>query len=122
MTHSRSPSCVGRYSRAITAIEDLLTTWDSMSYVQKASPTEIARLVFGGEAIINDERLAWQRTGIRKDSGVEVEGQVQKVEEKIEAQIHEVHRKVEGQINEVHRKLDQVLKHLVKAEARGSDP
>ena len=78
MTHSRSPSCVGRYSRAITAIEDLLTTWDSMSYVQKASPTEIARLVLGGEAIINDERLAWQRTGIRKDTGVEVEDQVQK--------------------------------------------
>ena len=69
---------VGRYSRAITAIEDLLTTWDSMSYWQKASPTEIARLVLGGEAIINDERLAWQRTGVRKDSGVEGEEQVQK--------------------------------------------
>ena len=66
---------VGRYSRAITAIEDLLTTWDSMSYVQKASPTEIARLVLGGETIINDERLAWQRTGVRKDSGVEAEDQ-----------------------------------------------
>ena len=69
---------VGRYSRAITAIEDLLTGWFSMSYVQKASPTEIARLVLGGEAIINGERLAWQRTGVRKDSGVEVEDQVQK--------------------------------------------
>ena len=68
----------GRYSRAITAIADLLTAWDSMSYVQKASPTEISRLVLGGEAIINDERLAWQRTGIRKDTGVEVEEQVQK--------------------------------------------
>ena len=68
----------GRYSRAITAIADLLTAWDSMSYVQKASPTEIARLVLGGEAIINDERLAWQKTGIRKDTGVEVEDQVQK--------------------------------------------
>ena len=67
---------VGRYSRAITAIEDLLTTWDSMSYVEKASPTEIARLVLGGEAIINDERLAWQRTGIRKDAGAEGEEQV----------------------------------------------
>ena len=69
---------LGRYSRAITAIEDLLTGWFSMSYVQKASPTEIARLVLGGEAIINGERLAWQRTGVRKDSGVEVEDQVQK--------------------------------------------
>ena len=64
---------VGRYSRAITAIEDLLTAWFSMSYVQKASPNEIARLVLGGEAIINDERLSWQKTGVRKDSVVEGE-------------------------------------------------
>ena len=68
-----------RYSRAITAITDLLTAWDSMSDVQqRASPTETARLVRGGEAIINDERLAWQKTGIRKDAGVELEDQVQK--------------------------------------------
>ena len=73
---------IGRYSRAITAIVDLLTAWDSMSHEEKALPTEIARLVFGGEAIINGERLAWQRTGIRKDSGVEVEGQVQKATKK----------------------------------------
>ena len=69
---------IGRYSRAITAIGDLLTTWDSMPYVQKASQTEIAKLVHGGEAIINDERLAWQRTGVRKDTGVEIDEQVQK--------------------------------------------
>ena len=67
-----------RYSRAITAIEDLLTTWESMPDVQKASQTEIAWLVLGGEAIINDERLAWQRTRIRKDIGVEGEKEVQK--------------------------------------------
>ena len=43
-----------------------------MSYVQKASPVEVGRLILGGEAIINDERLAWQKTGIRnKDSGFE---------------------------------------------------
>jgi len=69
---------VGRYSRAITAIKDLLTAWDSMSYVQKASPTEMARLVLAGEAIINNERSAWQRTGVWKDTGVEAEEQVQK--------------------------------------------
>ena len=68
----------GRYSRAITAIADLLTAWDSVPYMQKASPTEIARLVLGGEAIINHERSAWQRTGIWKDTGVEAEEQVQK--------------------------------------------
>ena len=66
---------VGRYSRAITAIKDLLTAWSSMSYMQKASPTEIARLVLSGEAIINGERLVWQRMGIRKDTVVEGEDQ-----------------------------------------------
>ena len=49
-----------------------------MSVVQRASPTEIARLVHGGEAIINDERLAWQKTGMRKDTGAELEDRVQK--------------------------------------------
>ena len=68
---------VGRYSRAITAIEDLLTKWESMPYVQKASQTEIARLVLGGEDIINDERLAWQRTGVRKANGAIGDEQVQ---------------------------------------------
>ena len=85
---------VGRYSRAITAIEDLLTTWYSMSYVQKASPTEIARLVLGGEAIINDERLAWQRTGVRKDTGVEEEDQKQKEADKTFASDKGKHTKI----------------------------
>jgi len=58
----------GRYSRAITAIEDLLTTWDLMSYVEKVSPTEIARLILDGEAIINDERLTLQRAGVQNAS------------------------------------------------------
>ena len=49
-----------------------------MSDVQRASRSEIARLVHGGEAIINDERLAWQKTGMRKDAGAELEDRVQK--------------------------------------------
>ena len=65
----------GRYSRAISSINDLLTEWDSMSYVQKASPIEYSRLILDGEAIINDERLAWQKTGIRKDNGTEGKGE-----------------------------------------------
>jgi hypothetical protein len=32
-----------------------------MSYVQKASPVQVGRLILGGEAIINDERLTWQK-------------------------------------------------------------
>ena len=39
-----------------------------MSYAQKASPVEYSRLILEGEAIINDERMAWQKTGIRKES------------------------------------------------------
>ena len=57
----------GRYSRAISAINDLLSEWHSMSYVQKASPVVYSRLILEGEAIINDERQAWQKTGVRKD-------------------------------------------------------
>ena len=58
----------GRYSRAISGINDLLSAWHSMSYAQKASPVEYSRLILEGEAIINDERMAWQKTGIRKES------------------------------------------------------
>ena len=58
----------GRYSRAISSINDLLSVWESMSYVQKASPVEYSRLILDGEAIINDERRAWQKTGLRKES------------------------------------------------------
>ena len=44
--------------------------------MQRASPLEVGRLILGGEAIINDERLAWQKTGIRtKGSGVEGPGE-----------------------------------------------
>ena len=58
----------GRYSRAISSINDLLSAWHSMSYVRKASPVEYSRLILEGEAIINDERQAWQKTGVRKES------------------------------------------------------
>ena len=58
----------GRYSRAISSINDLLSAWHSMSYAQKASPVEYSRLILDGEAIINDERMAWQKTGTRNES------------------------------------------------------
>ena len=59
----------GRYSRAISSINDLLSAWHSMSYVRKASPVEYSRLILEGEAIINEERQAWQNTGgIREES------------------------------------------------------
>ena len=59
----------GRYSRAISSIENLLSVWHSMSYAQKASPVWYSRLILEGEAIINEERQAWQKTGgIREES------------------------------------------------------
>ena len=68
-THLRCVGALGgRYSRAISSINDLLSAWHSMSYVQKASPVEYSRLILEGEAIINDERRAWQKTGTRQDS------------------------------------------------------
>ena len=51
----------GRYSRSIAAIENLLTTWKSMSPVQQASLGHRERLILGGEAILSEELLAWQR-------------------------------------------------------------
>ena len=39
-----------------------------MPYAQKASPAEYSRLILEGEAIINGEGVAWQKTGVRNDS------------------------------------------------------
>jgi len=49
-----------------------------MSYVQKASPVQVGRLILGGEAIINDERLAWQKTANRNVSGAGGEEKVKR--------------------------------------------
>ena len=57
----------GRYSRAISSINDLLTLWHPMSYEKKASRVEYSRFIRDGEDIINDERRSWQTTGIMWD-------------------------------------------------------
>ena len=56
-----------RYTRAVIAIENLLSFWKSLSEVQKASPVMIGNLVQTGENIISDERIAWQSTAQSKD-------------------------------------------------------
>jgi hypothetical protein len=53
---------VERYNRAIATIENLLSWWESMSPVQKASRSTCAHLIVTGEAVISEERLAWQST------------------------------------------------------------
>jgi hypothetical protein len=63
---------VERYNRAIAGIENLLTWWESLSRVERASEANIAKLVHSGEQCISDERLAWQSTSAngRDDDGV----------------------------------------------------
>jgi hypothetical protein len=63
---------VERYNRAIAGVENLLTWWESLSRSERASESNIARLVHSGEQCIVDERLAWQSTSSngRDDDGV----------------------------------------------------
>ena len=63
---------VERYNRAIAGVENLLTWWESLSRSERASESNIARLVHSGEQCIGDERLAWQSTSSngRDDDGV----------------------------------------------------
>ena len=66
---------IERYTRAVIAIENLLSFWKSLSEVQKASPVMIGNLVQTGENIISDERIAWQLTGQSKDQMDEAQGE-----------------------------------------------
>eukprot|EP00929_Paragymnodinium_shiwhaense_P084674 TRINITY_DN452_c0_g1_i1.p1 TRINITY_DN452_c0_g1~~TRINITY_DN452_c0_g1_i1.p1 ORF type:complete len:993 (+),score=115.47 TRINITY_DN452_c0_g1_i1:91-3069(+) len=55
-------SKVERYSKAVTALENLLSWWDSLSDVQKAGRESINKLVCTAEGIISQEQLAWTST------------------------------------------------------------
>ena len=80
-----------RYSCAISSIHDLLSAWNSMPYAQKASPAEYSRLILEGEAIINGERVSWQKTGVRSDSK-----QIQKESEKEQEKSEKVQKRSEN--------------------------
>lgn len=65
-----------RYTRAVFALTNLLSWWNSLSPVEKASTGTISHLIHTAEAVISDERLAWlstaskhnqQETGSRLD-------------------------------------------------------
>lgn len=62
---------VERYSRVVASVENLLTWWDGLSPIEKASATNISHLIQAGEAILSTERLAWQSTAGKKGSGGE---------------------------------------------------
>ena len=53
---------VERYSSAINALMKLLTWWDSLGEVEKASRESITHLVLEAEAIISQEQRSWTST------------------------------------------------------------
>ena len=62
-----------RYSRAIGAIENLLTWWDSINPIEQASRANVSYLLREGEAIIANERLAWISTAMKPKAGAQAE-------------------------------------------------
>ena len=53
---------VERYSSAVNALQKLLSGWNSLSEVEKASRESIAHLVLEAEAIISQEQRSWTST------------------------------------------------------------
>ena len=53
---------IERYSSAITSLKCLLSWWDSLGDVQKASRESIAQLVLDAESIISNEQSSWTST------------------------------------------------------------
>lgn len=51
-----------RYTRAVRSLKALLSWWDSLTVVEKASKASIANLVRCTESIIADEQLSWVST------------------------------------------------------------
>lgn len=58
---------IQRYSRAIVAIDNLRSWWVSIGPVDQASPGKISQLILQGEAIISEERLAWESPANREE-------------------------------------------------------
>merc|ERR1719199_2491707 len=61
---------VERYSGSITELEQLLSWWDCLTDVRKASRESITELVRSAETIISQEQLSWTSAG-SKQSAVE---------------------------------------------------
>ena len=59
---------VERYTRAVVELENLVSNWKSLTEVEKASPVTIYHVIFTGESIISDERVAWVSTTDQKSS------------------------------------------------------
>ena len=71
---------IERYNRAIGAIANLLSWWESLSDVDKAAAGSINHLIQTGEAVISEERLAWQSTAAQERGGDEARASVDETE------------------------------------------
>jgi hypothetical protein len=56
---------IERYTRAVRGLKMLLAWWDVLTDVEKAGTDNISKLIETSEAIIADERQAWQATANR---------------------------------------------------------
>lgn len=59
---------VERYSSALNALKMLLSWWDSLGEVEKASRESITHLVLEAESIISEEQRSWTSTALKKNS------------------------------------------------------
>ena len=53
---------VERYSSAVSSLKMILSWWNSLGEVQKASREAISRLVLDAEAVISEEQSSWTST------------------------------------------------------------
>lgn len=55
-----------RHNRVIRKLRKLLSWWNSLSEVEKASTEAVAHLILSAEAAISDERLSWGAAGSKE--------------------------------------------------------
>ena len=65
---------VERYSSALNALMNLITWWDSLGEVEKASRESIAHLVLEAESIISEEQRSWTSTASKQESATMGDG------------------------------------------------
>lgn len=73
---SDSSRKIERYNSVIESVSNLLTWWERIGPVERASTANIAKLVKTGEAVVSQELLAWQSTAgrhgaVAKEAGEE---------------------------------------------------
>ena len=62
-------------ARCFTGSRLAASWWAALSEVEKASPTHVSHLITAGEAILCDERLAWQSTAAGAPKRLKADGE-----------------------------------------------